>query len=62
MIMFYQLEYKWRIDQEFPRKYFTDTWAAGKLLHNAHDSHHLLAGFLFSERHIFMQALSRLGE
>jgi len=36
------------------------TWAKGKLLHNAHDSRHLLAGFPFSLHHIFMQALSKL--
>jgi hypothetical protein len=36
--------------------------ATGKLLHNPHYSRHLLAEFLFSKRHIFMQALSRLRE
>jgi len=36
--------------------------ATGKLLHNAHDSLDLLAGFLLSEHHIFMLALARLRE
>ena len=33
--------------QEFPKN-ILETWATGKLLHNAHDSRHQLAGFLFS--------------
>jgi hypothetical protein len=45
----------------FPKN-ILQTSATGKLLHNAHDSRHLLAGFLFSERHIFMQTLSTLSE
>jgi hypothetical protein len=48
--------------QEFPQKYSGDMWATGKLLYNAHDAHHLLAGFLFTERHIFMQTPARLRE
>jgi hypothetical protein len=55
---------KWEVliqQQEFPPNYFRDI-GPGKLLHNAHDSHHLLAGFLLSEHHIFMQTLARLRE
>ena len=45
--------------RSFPKN-ILDTWATGRLLLNAHDSRHLLAGFLFSKRHIFMQTLSKL--
>lgn len=48
--------------QEFPQKYSRDIGQKGKLLHNPHYSHHLLAGALFSEHHIFMQTFSRLRE
>jgi hypothetical protein len=49
------------LNSSFPKN-ILETSATGKLLHNAHDSQHLLAGFLFSEHHIFMQALARLRE
>jgi hypothetical protein len=45
------------LKEKFPKNIFL-TSATGKLLLNAHDSRHLLAGFLLSEHHIFMQALS----
>ena len=48
-------------DRSFPKN-ILETSATGKLLHNAHDSRHLLAGFLLSESHIFMQTLSTLSE
>jgi hypothetical protein len=47
--------------RSFPRN-TPVTLATGKLLHNAHDSLHLLAGFLASEHHIFMLAPARLRE
>ena len=48
-------------NQEFPQKYFRNI-GHGEPLHNAHDSRRLLAGFLLSVHHIFMQALARLRE
>ena len=45
--------------RSFPKNILV-TWATGKLLHNAHDSRHLLAEFLLSEHHIFMLALAKL--
>ena len=49
------------LTRSFPKN-ILETWAMGKLLHNGHDSRHLLAEFLFSEHHIFIQTLSRLRE
>jgi hypothetical protein len=45
----------------FPKN-ILETEATGKLLHNAHDSRHLLVGFVLSEHHIFMLALAKLRE
>ena len=50
-----------QIIRSFPKNSL-ETRATGKLLHNGHDSQHLLARFRFSEHHIFMQTLARLRE
>ena len=58
----FTIKQRLRKNQAFPQKYYGDMWATGKLLHNAHDSRHPLAGFLFGVHHIFMLALARLKE
>ena len=45
--------------RNFPKNILVKS-ATGKLLHNAHNSRHLLAEFLFSEHHIFMQTFAKL--